>query len=107
MNIESKMTQKSLKQLESMTGEKITLGGFLRAIRQGEGMTQIDFAKKLGMSKQHLCDIEHHRKIVSLKLAAHYAQELGYSQAQFVRLALQGMVDREGLPVIVDVSQVA
>jgi hypothetical protein len=31
-------------------------------MRQAEGMSQVDFAKKLGISKRQLCDIEKRRK---------------------------------------------
>ena len=55
------------------------------------------------MSRQQLCDIEHDRKIVSPKLAAKYATTLGYPVPQFIRLALQGLLDRDNLDVAVDI----
>jgi transcriptional regulator with XRE-family HTH domain len=104
MNINSKVIRKSLKAIEKITGEKLTLGKLIWAIREGEGMSQIEFAKILGISKQHLCDLEHNRKTVSPKLAATYAEQLGYSKEQFIRLCLQDMVDREGLDVSVEIT---
>lgn len=80
---------------------------FIRSIRQGEELTQVDFAKKLGVSKQALCDIEHARKPVSPKKAAEYADFLGYSRRQFVQLCLQYILDRDNLGLIVDVGNVA
>ena len=38
--------------LESLVGE-LTFGGLIEAMRQAEEMSQVDFAKKLGISKQH------------------------------------------------------
>jgi len=73
------------------------------AIRESEGKTQVEFAKKLGCSKQHLCDIEHDRKRISPRMAATYAKILGYSQEQFIRLALQDIIDRDGLKMVVEV----
>jgi transcriptional regulator with XRE-family HTH domain len=67
-------------------------------------MSQVDFAEKLGISRQHLCDIEHGRKWVSPGLAMTYAEKLGYAKEQFVRLALQDMVDREGLDIIIEIT---
>ena len=87
-----------------MTGGKLTLGKLICAIRQTDEITQVEFANKLGISRQQLCDIEHDRKFISPKLAAQYANTLGYSQEQFVRLCLQDMVDREGLEVIIEVT---
>lgn len=104
MTIKSKMTEKTLEQIQKITGEKLTLGRLLWAIRQADEITQVDFSAKLNISKQHLCDIEHNRKSVSPKLAAQYAEILGYSKEQFIRLALQDMVDRDGLNVRVEVS---
>jgi DNA-binding XRE family transcriptional regulator len=104
MSIKSEITKKTLKEIEKVTGCKLTLGKLIWSIRECEEMTQVDFAKELGVSKQYLCDIEHDRKNVSPKTAANYAKILGYSQEQFIRLALQGMVDRDGLKVFVEIE---
>ena len=104
MGISSKMTNKSLKQIEKLTGEKLTLGKFIWAIRISDDKTQVEFADKLDISKQHLCDLERGRKSVSPKLAALYAKKLGYSKEQFIRLCLQDLVDRAGLRVIIEVK---
>lgn len=89
MTTKSKITQKTLKDLEKITGTKLTLGKLLWAIRRSDDITQVDFAGKLHITRQQLCDIEHGRKMVSPKMAARYAQILGYSKNQFTRLALQ------------------
>lgn len=104
MTINSKMTQQALNSIEKITGAPLTLGKLLYAIREAEGLTQVQFGRKLGISKQQLCDIERDRKSVSPKLAAYYAEKLGYSKEQFLRLSLQGVVDRDGLDVIVEVK---
>lgn len=104
MSIKSRITKNSLKAIEKITGHKLTLGKLLWAIRQSEEISQTDFADKLGVTKQHLCDIEHNRKLISPKLAALYAKKLGYAEEQFIRLSLQDMVDREGLDITIEVS---
>lgn len=75
----------------------LTLPRLLVAQRQCEEMTQADFARLLGISKSHLSDIECGRKAVSPDRAARFARTLQLSEAQFVRLALQDIVDRAGL----------
>src|SRR5580700_9879882 len=90
--------------LEGLSGGPLTLGGLLSAIREGEEESQADLARRLGMSRQHLCDIEKGRKVVSPERAAAFAKILGYGEAQFVRLALQGMVDAAGLTLLVTVE---
>ncbi|KTD47512.1 hypothetical protein Lqui_2438 [Legionella quinlivanii] len=97
----------SLSFIESITGKKLTLGSFLLAIRQGEDESQVAFAKILGISRQNLCDIEHGRKFISPKMAAEYADKLGYSKKQFVRLCLQDLLDRDGLSLVVEVDNIA
>jgi transcriptional regulator with XRE-family HTH domain len=67
----------------------------VQGAREGEELTLEAFAKKLGVSRQNLCDIEKGRKGVSPERAARWAQLLGYPDAQWVRLALQ---QREGRP---------
>ena len=93
--------------LVSLTGSKLTLGNLLLAIRQGEEMSQVEFAKLLGISAQYLCDVEHGRRFVSLGTAAQIAKKLRYSKRQFVRLCLQDLVDREKLHLEIDVRDAA
>jgi len=90
--------------LEKLTGGPVTLGRFLEAVRLGEELTQPAFAKKLGLSRSHLNDIEKGRKGVSPKRAARFAKVLGYSRARLVQLALQDLVNRGGLKLQVDVK---
>ena len=104
MAIKSKMTQKTLEMMDKITGTKLTIGSLIWAIRKADEISQVDFAEKLKISKQHLCDIERGRKSVSPKLAANYADILGYSKHQFIRLALQDLVDRDGLEINVDIT---
>jgi transcriptional regulator with XRE-family HTH domain len=107
MSIENKINKQTMKQIEKITGVKLTLGKLIWAIRESEEISQVEFAKKLGCSKQHLCDIEHDRKNVSPRMAASYAKILGYSQEQFIRLALQSLVDRDGLRVVVEIKLIS
>lgn len=103
----TKNTQETLEYLENLMDEKLTLGSFILAIRQGEELSQVEFAKLLGVSRQILCDIEHGRRIISPKKAAEYADLLGYSKKQFVRLCLQDLIDRDHLGLIVAVENAA
>lgn len=99
-------TKKSetMKFLEEVAGRLLTLGGLLESIRLGDEMSQATFAKKLGVSASHLCDIEKGRKVVSPERAARFAKILGRSPEQFVRLSLQELVDEAGLKMRVNVD---
>ncbi len=95
----------AMKFLESLVGE-LTFGGLIEAMRQAEEMSQVEFAKKFGISKQHLCDIEKGRKFVSPERAARFAKILGHSEQSFVALALQDIVNQGGLKLKVSVEAV-
>jgi transcriptional regulator with XRE-family HTH domain len=69
----------------------------IRSTRQGDELSQQEFAAKLGISKQHLCDIEKGRKTVSPARAWGWAKALGYHPKQWAELALQDMLDKDGL----------
>lgn len=90
--------------LEERAGGPLTLGMLLASIREGEELSQTEFSEQLGISRSHLCDIEKGRKAVSPARAAQFARTLGYGEKQFVRLALQHLVDEAGLHLNVNVE---
>ncbi|MEM9243602.1 MAG: helix-turn-helix transcriptional regulator [Pseudomonadota bacterium] len=98
-----KNTKNNLKFIEKIAG-KLTLGRLLWAIRQAKDCSQTVFAEKLGISQQQLCDIEHNRKSISIKMAAHYAEILGYPPEQFIRLSVEENLERTGLKMTVDIQ---
>lgn len=102
-------TKKSatLKVLEKASGGALTIGKLLEATRIGEEMTQPKFAKQLGISKSHLNDIEKGRKSVSVERAARFARQLGYSEEQYISLAIQSQIDDAGLLYRVEIERVA
>jgi len=84
------MTTNSLiKKLNELVGKEESLGDNLKTIRLCGETTLKEFAEKLGVSVSYLSDIEHGRRFVSPKKAYEYAEKLGYSTAEFVRLAMQ------------------
>ena len=99
----TKKKSDAMKFLEGVVG-KLTFGGLIEAMRQAEEMSQVEFAKKLGISKQHLCDIEKRRKFVSPERAAKFARILEHSEKSFVALALQDIVNQGGLKLKVNVE---
>jgi transcriptional regulator with XRE-family HTH domain len=99
-----KKKSETMKLLEEAAGRPLALAGLLESIREGEGISQASFAKKLGVSPSHLCDIEKGRKVVSPERAAKFAKILKRSPEQFVRLALQSLVDEAGLNMKIDVN---
>ena len=67
-------------------------------------MTQVAFAKKLGISPANLCDIEKGRQLVSPKKAAQIAKKIGYSETVLVELVINEQLAAEGLKMRIKVA---
>lgn len=98
------MTTKKWYGLEDMEKKygPMTLGRFVKAFRQSDEISQTAYAKKLGISRANLCDIEKGRKPVSLERAARIAKAIGVSEITLIQLALQDQLRREKLPYEVE-----
>jgi len=90
--------------LEKLTGGPLTFGSLIQATRLAEEQSLEVFARQLGVSRAYLCDIEKGRRSVSVERAAAWARKLGYLEAQYVTLALQGAVNAAGLKLLVSVG---
>jgi transcriptional regulator with XRE-family HTH domain len=90
--------------LEALMGGSLTLGTALSGLRESDDVSLAAFAKLLGISRTHLCDIEQGRRSVSPERAARFAKALHQSEAQFVRLALQDQLRAAGLKLTVNVE---
>jgi transcriptional regulator with XRE-family HTH domain len=99
-----KTRREASRYLETLMGGPLTLGAALSGLREADEHSLAEFAKALGVSRSHLCDIEQGRRAVSPERAARFAQALGQNQAQFVRLALQDQVRGAGLKLTVEVK---
>ena len=84
------------RRLEKRAGGALTLGMLIGAIRKGEDWSLAQMAEILDVTRGYVSNIEK-GKPVSPESAARYARALGYSEEQFVRLALQDQVERAGL----------
>ncbi|MCM0604453.1 MAG: helix-turn-helix transcriptional regulator [Xanthomonadaceae bacterium] len=104
------MTTKKLKGsserkfLESLLGGPLTFGNAIEALRGRDELTQIGLAKRLGLSKQYVCDIEKGRRLVSPEQAARFAKAFGHPEIVLVQLALQDSIRDSGLKLKVSVE---
>jgi transcriptional regulator with XRE-family HTH domain len=87
----------AMKLLENIAGGPLTLGRAIAAVRKSEELSLDQCARRLGVSRSHLCDVEKGRKVVSPERAARWARVLGYPEFVMVRLAIQGELDAAGL----------
>ena len=94
----------AIKLLEKIAGGPLTLGRAIESIRKVQELSQDECAKKLDVSKSHLCDVEKGRKTVSPERAAKWARALGYLESVLVRLAIQSELDAAGLKYRVEIE---
>lgn len=91
MNIE-----KLLKKWEKELGP-MTFGGTLKNFRESEEISLDKYAKKLGISRQSLYDMETGKRIPTPKRVAQIAKILGYSEKCLIELSLRDSLKNNGL----------
>lgn len=102
MNINKKKNLISI--LEKELGEP-TFGGFIQGARASKELSQSDMAKKLGITRSTLCDIEKGRHLVSPSLASKIAIACGLSEIVAVRTALQDQLNKSDLNMKVAITK--
>ncbi len=92
-----------IKDLEKKFGP-MTVGLFLRALREADDLSQVQFARKIGLSRANLCDIEKGRKQITPDRAAKIAARVGVPEAVLVQLAIQDSLRSAQLHYLVTLS---
>ena len=82
----------------------LTFGNALSSYRTGKEKSQRAFADLLSISPQSLCDIEKERRVPSPGRAAKIARQLGEPESFWVQLALQDMLQKENLNLVVSIA---
>ncbi len=77
----------------------MTFGRMIASVRVADEIPQAELARRLGISRANLCDIEKGRRSVTVKRAAQFARILGYSVNQFVAVAVEDQLRKAGLKV--------
>lgn len=90
--------------IEDLLKGPLTFGMAVEALRLRDELSQASFAKKLGVSRQYLCDVEKGRRLVSPEQAARFAKAFGHPANVLVQLALQDAVREGGLKLKVTVE---
>ena len=86
-------TKRLLPLLEKELGP-VTFGMFLRVARNSLGFSQVEMARKLGLARGTVCDIEKGRQLVSTSLAVKVARKAGLSEELAVKACLQDQVNK-------------
>lgn len=86
---------------------RLTFGDLLKSLREGEGLSQTAFAKRLGLSVQNLCDLEKGRRIPSATRATKIAKKLHLPEIPMIRLAIRDSLFSQGLEIEVILRKIA
>lgn len=97
MTIRKSKDSSDAKWLDRKLGGPMTLGTAIEALRNLYEESQVSFAKKLGISRAYLCDVEKGRRVVSPGKAAQFARDIGHPPEYFVQLAVDDLLRSEGL----------
>ena len=83
---------------------RMSVGMFLSAFRESEGHSQTEYAKKLGLSRANLCDLEKGRKLISPERAAKLAVKMGVPEKVLIQLAIQDSLHEANLKYVVELK---
>jgi len=107
MTIKKSKDSSEAKFLHGLLGGPLTFGAAVEALRTRDEFSQAEFASKIGISRQYLCDVEKGRRLVSPTQAARFAKVFGHPPKVLVQLALQDSVRESGLKLKVSVDDEA
>lgn len=93
------MTTKEAKTVLNKIQGPFSFSTFLLGIRTSLDLSQTDMAKKLGISKSALCEIEKGRTLVSPKAAVRYAKKAGFSEIVALEACLQDQLKKANIKV--------
>lgn len=94
----------ALKSFEKIRKGRMTFGKMIESIRKADEISQTELARKMQISKAHLCDLEKGRRTVTVARAIQFAKILKYSETQFVALALEDELHAAGMKVKITLS---
>ncbi len=70
---------------------------FMLGIRTTLGLSQVDMAKKLGISKAALCEVEKGRTLVGPLAASRYAKKAGFSELVALEACFQDQLRKANI----------
>jgi len=83
---------------------KMSLGDYIKALRESDAISQSEYALKLKISRANLCDIEKNRKLISPERAVRFARILKYPEKLFIKLALEDILRQANLKYQVELK---
>ena len=93
-----------IEELERRFG-RMTMAMFLKAFRESGGLSQTQYAKKMGLSRANLCDLEKGRKLISPERAAKLAKKIGVPEKVLVQISVQDSLHAAKLSYVVELKK--
>ena len=90
--------------LEELRGGPLTFGRMVASLRKCDEINQTQMAKKLGISRAKLCDVEKGRRSISVDRAREWARIFGHSEHFFASLLIEDKFRRSGEEVTVTIT---
>ena len=84
-----------------------TFAEFMLGIRTTLDLSQVAMAKKIGVSKAAICEIEKGRTFVSARAAVRYAKKAGFSEALALEACLQDQLRKANIKKRVRIENAA
>jgi DNA-binding XRE family transcriptional regulator len=92
--------------LEKLHGS-FSFATFMLGTRTTLGLSQTEMAKRLGISKSALCEIEKGRTLVSPQAAVRYAKKAGFSETVALEACLQDQLRKAKIKKRVKIEDAA
>lgn len=102
----TKKNRKASDVLRDLLGH-VSFGEMLYSYRVSWDYSQVEFASRLHISKQELCNIEKGRKTISVERAKAFAQYLDMSPIIFAKYILEDQLYAAGIAGEVIITEVA
>lgn len=101
------MSIKEARQVFEKIHGPFTFANFMVGSRTTLNLTQVEMAKKLGISKAALCEIEKGRTLVSPEAAVRYAKKAGFSETVALEACFQDQLRKAKIKKRVKIENVA
>ena len=83
------MNTDTKKFLNKLIEERLTFGDMLSTLRKTDEVTQVELARKIGVSRGLICDIEKGRRTASIEQAIKIAKAMGYPEKVMIKYVLE------------------
>ena len=98
---------KNAKEVMDKISGPLKFGSLLHSLRICDEVSQAELARRVGVSRGLICDIEKGRRDATIEIVVKFAKALGYPAEGFVSVLLQEQIRRAKLNFKVTVSKAA